>query len=657
MSTFYRREVDGLRAVAVVPVVLYHAGVSQISGGFLGVDVFFVISGYLITSLLLRDLERGEFSIGDFYERRARRILPALFVVLGTSTVLAWFWMLPADLRQFSQSLVSVVVFASNVFFFLKKDYFADTLDLHPLLHTWSLAVEEQFYVIFPLILLLLVRKGARSITSGLIVLLVGSLAFAHWTSENMPQAGFYLIFSRAWELLAGALCALMPRQDRARSAGLWTLVGFAGLLAGYVLFDASIPHPSLLTIAPVAGTCLIILFSGQCDPVGKLLSTRPFVWIGLISYSLYLWHYPLLVFAEIRDVYGPSPDVVAALVVASFVLAGLTWRFVEQPFRRRRTGAFGRRGIFAGAVALSVTFLGIGMAVLWTGGAPDRPGMRHLDLAAIARNTAPNRGLSSACNGEMTLSSNCATSDRPRVAIWGDSFAMHLVEGLVAAHPDIAMVQLTKSLCPPLVGIALADRGRTGEAPQKCLEFNARALEYIETTESIDIVILSSAFNYLFDPKTIFSVGGLEPGQSAQALVSERLVEILDRIRAAGKMPIVVSSPPTNGRDIGHCIVNADFHQIDRRICDFHVKDMKTAMVAADSLLRGLKTDTKIVWLDQLICGPDQICRASEGSTSLYRDEGHLSVDGSRLLGQRTDGWFVFHTRESHVAGDTGAE
>lgn len=636
-----------------MPVVFYHAGLSGLSGGFLGVDVFFVISGYLITSLLLGDLERGKLSVLNFYERRARRILPALFVVLGVSTCLAWFWMLPADLRVYSRSLSSVAVFLSNVFFFRNKDYFADEFDMHPLLHTWSLAVEEQFYVLFPLILLLLFRKGTRACVFGLLALMLTSLLVAQWTAENDPRAGFYLIYSRAWQLLAGALCAFVPRPDKARFRGVWPLLGMVGLLVSYVTFDRFTPHPSAFTVVPVLGTVLIILFASQKDPVGAFLSSRIMVWIGLISYSLYLWHYPLLVFAKIRSVPGPSPQVVAVLVAASFLLAAMTWRFVEQPFRRRRAGIFGRQGIFVGSAVMSLLVFSSGLAIFWADGAPNRSGLRHLDLSKVAESLAPNRGLSNECNGQMPVSARCATSDAPKVVVWGDSFAMHLVTGLLAAYPDLEVMQLTKSLCPPIAGVAFGDRGRTGEPPQACLDFNEMALDYVTTTDSVEYVILSSPFYYLFEPGGLFAVRGVNQGESPKGQVLNLFDETLEQIVSAGKTPIVVSPPPSNGQNLGYCVVNAAFRKLDKSRCDFPYQDMQGEILEANDMLQQLEGRYRIVWLDKLICGAGEICRVSDAATGYYRDGRHLSKSGSRHLGCLTGGWYLYGDKNAQRVGE----
>lgn len=335
----YRPEIDGLRTVALVPVVLFHAGVSVFSGGFIGVDVFFVISGYLITSILLGDLESGSYSILKFYERRARRILPALMVVILASIPFAWFWMVPTQYKDFSQSLVSIAAFSSNILFFLEEDYFAPAAELKPMLHTWSLAVEEQFYIFFPLLLAALWRLGKARVVWVISVIAFVSFAACVLGASFYRVANFYLMPFRAWELLAGAGCAFYL-SSRPTSPGRSYLgaAGLALILAGAVTFTGQTPFPGLWTLVPVAGACLIVLF-GQKDPViQSILASRPFVFVGLISYSGYLWHQPIFAFARLHAKQELTQPVMLSLALFSFGLAYLSWRFVEQPFRTKAT-------------------------------------------------------------------------------------------------------------------------------------------------------------------------------------------------------------------------------------------------------------------------------------------------------------------------------
>jgi len=368
MSFSYRREVDGLRALAVLPVILFHAGFAHFRGGYVGVDVFFVISGYLITSILIEELARGEFSIVRFYERRARRILPALFLVMLVCLPIAAFLLLPQFELEFSKSVASVSVFASNILFWRESGYFATATELKPLIHTWSLAVEEQFYIFFPVFLFLIWKLG-RSKALGFIALtLVASLAAAQWATSAAPLAAFYLLPSRAWELLIGACAAFyLSKRDPAAAtwpravleAGSW--MGIAMLTYAVAFFDDTTPFPGIPALVPTLGTALIILCATSTTAAGRLLACRPLVAIGLVSYSAYLWHQPLFSFARHWSVEEPAPWIFGILGLAALGFAYLSWRFVETPARAR--GRFTRRQVFGFAAAGSVFFAATGVA------------------------------------------------------------------------------------------------------------------------------------------------------------------------------------------------------------------------------------------------------------------------------------------------------
>ena len=360
-SLHYRAEIDGLRAVAVLPVVLFHAGFPIFEGGFVGVDIFFVISGYLITSILLADLSAGRFSLLSFYERRARRILPALFATMLFCLPLVWIFMLPIEAEAFFASIPWVLAFLSNVFFFHDSGYFDAASELKPLLHTWSLAIEEQFYIGFPLLLALLWPKGRNLCLGVFVVIGLISLTLAEITARTDPLANFYLIQTRLWELLVGSLVAIWLYGSTLKPNGVLAGLGLLAIVVAIFSFDKDTLFPGIAALLPVGGTAMIILFANHSNLVGKVLGARPLTAIGLISYSLYLLHQPAFAFARVASETHPSAALYLILIVACMGLATLMWRFVEQPFRNRANVSTSQIWIYTIISALAFGVIGIG--------------------------------------------------------------------------------------------------------------------------------------------------------------------------------------------------------------------------------------------------------------------------------------------------------
>ena len=334
----YRAEMDGLRAIAVVPVILFHAGFDLFSGGFVGVDVFFVISGYFITTSLIQDIESKRFSIFDFYERRARRILPALFFVMIVCIPFAWGWMVPSQIKDFSQSLVAVSLFVSNILIWRESGYFDDAAEGKPLLHTWSLAVEEQYYVLFPIFLVLAWRFGKNRVFWMIVLMAAISLMLSEWGWRNRAAANFYLAPTRAWELFAGSIAAFVVQKKGVQKSNLLALIGVAAVIFSIFAYDESTPFPSLYTLMPVLGVMLIVLYAKKETLVAKLLSAKFFVGIGVISYSAYLWHQPVFAFSRLKVGEQNSSLLMLMLSAISVALAYFTWKYIEKPFRNKNS-------------------------------------------------------------------------------------------------------------------------------------------------------------------------------------------------------------------------------------------------------------------------------------------------------------------------------
>jgi peptidoglycan/LPS O-acetylase OafA/YrhL len=627
----YRRDIDGLRAVAVVPVILFHAGFKLFGGGYVGVDVFFVISGYLITSILIEELEQGNFSITHFYERRVRRILPPLFFVMLCCIPFAWMWMLPDEFKHFCQSIVAVAIFASNIFFWSEDGYFATAAELNPLLHTWSLAVEEQYYLLFPFFLSLSWRFGRKRVFWAVCMIAVISLVASEWGWRNKPSANFYLAPTRAWELLVGSISAFWLSGREQRASNWLSFAGFALIIFAIFYYDDTTPFPSVYALAPVLGTALIIVFGGTGTCIAKLLSTRGFVGIGLISYSAYLWHQPLFAFARIRSVLEPSPYLMAALAVLSLPLAYLSWRYIERPFRNYNVSILpSSRAIFTAAVSVTIAFVAGGFAGHFGDGFAQRS-VGKISLGSLVERLDANRGLSIDCGGEFNSSPNCYTSKSPSVLLWGDSYAMHLVQGITASEPNIKFQQHTISSCSPILGISqfAPPKGLTLQWARKCIAFNDSVMNWLKNTKSVEIVILSSPFSGITEGEIIARNGRIYAA-SETAVVRSALIDTASKIRALGARVVIVSPTPSSGKDNGLCVARASLVGEIPEVCNFPLNVHTDAF----SVLQSVNEQIPVYWLPSIMCNRGQ-CDTIRGDVFLYRDGGHLSKEGSAYLGR----------------------
>ena len=643
----YRPEIDGLRAVAVVPVILFHAGFNVFSGGFIGVDVFFVISGYLITAIIISELEQRRFSLMHFYERRARRILPALFVVMACCIPFAWMWMPPTQYKDFSQSVVAVSLFASNILFWREEGYFAPAAEEKPLLHTWSLAVEEQYYLFFPLALLLLWRFGRHRVFLFVALVAAFSLLLSEWGWRNEPSANFYLAPTRAWELLAGSICAFVLRDGQPlQKPWLGNALSFAGLaliVAATLFFDKTTPIPSVYALIPVGGACLIILFGAGRTWTARLLSQKVFVGIGLISYSAYLWHQPLFAFARIRMLSEPSYELTGFLALASLVLAYFTWRLIETPFRR--AAIVSRKMVIRSSVCVAGIMVTFGLAGHLTSGSFRHDRESYALVSADEHRMRTNHGLSELCEEKFTLSANCRTSEAPEVILWGDSHAMHLMQGLRASGRDLRIIQMTVSTCAPIIGLASISSEYTAERAEQCIATNDKVFDYVRGSSSLRYAVLSSPFiQYVGEQSNVMLRDGrIVPGDEVSLkFFKETLHSLVD----LGIRPVVFSPPPSTGANIGACLTRARWFGKHLSHCDFDFEEAVGRGSKVRKFLQDIDLEYDVIWLEEGICLEGQ-CRAALNDTFIYRDSGHLSHEGSTLLGEKMNFYGILKKQE----------
>jgi peptidoglycan/LPS O-acetylase OafA/YrhL len=487
----YRPDIDGLRAIAVAPVVLFHFGVRPFSGGYVGVDVFFVISGYLITSLIHGEMQDGRFSIVNFYERRVRRIFPALFAMLAVTAIAALVALFPNALITFGKSLLATAGFVSNFQFWSEAGYFDAAASEKPLLHTWSLAVEEQFYLLFPGLLLLLRGASRKRLLTVLGGILLASLALNIWGVRHAPVSTFYLLPARFWELLLGSILAIgafaAPRSAFVRSG--MSALGLALIAIAIFTFTAATPFPGENALLPCVGTALVIQGGvGGRTAVNSILAHRALVLVGLMSYSLYLWHWPVFVIAKAYSPDGLGASETIVLIALSAVLAVLSWRYIERPFRGR-SGILSRKKLFA-AAGVSIAILGAAGAVMWaTNGLPQRYDARIRTILAEANDTEPRikrcLGVSAADVAAGRLCKIGAENAPPSFILWGDSHAESMMPALDAAARDKGRAGLFagNGSCPPLLGVDQP------EAP-RCKAFNDSVAKLATSKDIAEVVL-----------------------------------------------------------------------------------------------------------------------------------------------------------------------
>jgi len=630
----YRPEIDGLRAIAVLAVVLYHAGLG-VSGGYIGVDVFFVVSGFLITSLILKDLQEGKFTLAHFWERRARRIIPAAVVIILATLIAGWFLLLPSDYAKLGQSAAWQAVFGANIHFWLNTDYFAGPAEEQPLLHTWSLAVEEQFYLFFPLILFSLFRFRLFRCRSPLLVLFSGgflaSLAVSIYAVPRMPAAAFYLLPTRAWELLCGAIVAILPAAALRRS---WrealTWVALAAILAPCFLYTKETPFPGLAALPPCLGTALFIWASGSGSPliqnskfkIQNFLSSRPVVFIGLISYSFYLWHWPVLAF---HNYWAFSPSSVfgrLGLVGASGMLAAVSWRFVEMPFRRRAVGSTRMRMFGWG-------FAGI-VAVLLAGGLiAGQKGLRGrfpapVVAAADARNDFGFHHEMNACDIEADRLVPIGVSEgqgRLWGLVWGDSFAMAAMPAFdeYMKGRGVAGRQVTHSATAPLLGYC---RTRYG-LREAAIPFGEAVLEYVRRRQVQNVFLVACWRAY----------SGPEGYGNKQ--VNTALLETVRRFREAGAVPWIVLSVPNHPVDVPRLLAQARLARFDYAPYTSRPEDSPAdGAVCAAALKEAALAGARIIDPRGAFVDPsDGRYIVEKEGVPLYIDKGHLTKQGARMM------------------------
>jgi peptidoglycan/LPS O-acetylase OafA/YrhL len=625
----YRREIDGLRSLAVLPVMAFHAGFSAFGGGYIGVDVFFVISGFLITGIIARELDSGTFSLARFYERRARRILPALLAVCLATAIAAWLLMLPQQMEDFAESLASVAVFLSNVLFWRQDGYFTTDSELKPLLHTWSLAVEEQYYILFPPLMMLAWKWGGRGVLALLAGLALASLLWSEWASHHAAMANFYLLPSRAWEILAGACCALLLREVRGpshwlarlrdRAGGVLALAGLGLILASIFLFTPETRTPSLIALVPVGGTCLVLLFAGAGNLAGRVLGAAPLVGVGLVSYSAYLWHQPLLVFYRLK-VSEPTTLGLLAMLALTLLLAWASYRWIEAPMRFGFLKGRGPRPYLVVSAAALVATLVAGLVLRFV---PPPISPVAVPLAyhgyggegvGWSYDSGPRKG------GDGMI-------------LFGDSHARHYFGALDAeARAEGRRLAFVGEYgCISLPGVTSRYRGGVRPA---CAELLGRLRDRLRQDQEATLV-----WSQFWGQEVAGSNGamigkgpvGKDPVASAAVLAG--VARLLDEVGPdrqvvlIGAVPGLEAGGRTMEQGLYRCLQYVDVS------CPRALPREGMAMAGWNARLRALAAGRpNVQFIDPFdaLCDA-RVCRAEQDGTALYWDAQHLTTPGAR--------------------------
>lgn len=637
MHTFgNRRDIDGLRALAVIPVVLFHFGFSTFSGGFVGVDVFFVISGFLITSILFREINAQRFSFVDFWARRARRILPALSVVMLVTLALGWLLLTAKDFSELGRTVRYQSLFISNILFMREDGYFQPASDLKPLLHTWSLAVEEQYYIFFPLLMVLLMRH-IRHWRWVLFAVLLVSFGLNIVYIERKPDMAFFSLPTRAWELLCGAMLAVLPARKQAVQPWLYQIVGLAGLAAvllAVLTFDRETVFPGWAALLPVLGATALIWSGGQGSTwAGQLLSARVFVWVGLLSYSLYLWHWPVYVYANAISIDGIQPLEAAGWILLALGLAWLSWRFVELPFREKRLLAGRRPVLVAGLLAMAVLAV-TGTLVRSQDGFPQRLTGKSLEYAQ-AQEWRQGQMKCMLVTSDKNRDKACLLGDKQDVPatqlVWGDSHAAALLPAIKnGADREGRPVWLySMSACPPV----LSDDPR-----QQCKDFNDKTMEQVRHLGIKDVVLASNWSLYVYGHENGDRKVLLNPRDDmaqAEARMAAAIKARVAAIRETGAQVWLFKQIPLQRKGVVDRLtslarVGRSAEGLGRPLEEHlarqhYLNNVFDAMSAADP-------GVHVIDPTPMMC-PDKICSIEINGHSQYRDEDHLSDAGSARL------------------------
>ncbi len=618
----YRSEINGLRALAIIPVILFHAGFTLFSGGFIGVDVFFVISGYLITTILIEALENNNFSIIHFYERRARRILPVLFFIMFICIIFSWVWMQPDQLKSFFQSVFAVSFFASNILFWKQSGYFDSSSEEKPLLHTWSLAVEEQYYLLLPIFLFFAWRLGKDRVFYLIILFTALSLIMSEWGWRNNPTANFYLAPTRAWELFSGSIAAFIVRKNGVKNSNLLSFLGLAMIIFSIFTYDETTPFPSVYALVPVIGSVLLIIFAHSNTIAAKILSTKIFVAIGLISYSAYLWHQPLFAFARIYSIESPSLTVMAGLSIFSMFLAYLSWKFIEAPFRNQKF--LSTKVIFSMSLTVIISFSILGLA----GHKEIIKSFSYIKNQSVITSLGDTKYGGDGYKWIELLA-------EPEVVLVGDSHAKQYIKAMRQSLGTVSLI--AESACLSLPNIINEYQGQN-LSRYKCIGLYQKYINYLKDNPSIDTVFFTQRWGKnLYDIKQNKLLGKATESDLALVALEDNLRQLFGMLELLNRRIIVIGNVPSAyvaDSKLQKGYVNC-IYKFGTKNCPISYDQNKKEGQWINTILKRLTNEFKnINFIDpaDALCDSEQCFIVLNGKL-LYSDHAHLTNEGARLV------------------------
>lgn len=628
----YRPEIDGLRALAVISVIFAHADIPFFRGGFIGVDIFFVISGYLITNLLMNRISNGTFSYTTFFVQRMRRLLPALIFMVAITAPLFYSIMMPEQFKTYVGSIFSTTIMLANFYFLSQLEYWQSDTDLQPLVHMWSLSIEEQYYLLYPFFLLLIFKLRQTWILSILITLTLFLFLWSSLGITNDPGKNYFHSFSRFWQLGFGCTLSLLMVRYQPKQNALLATLGLMIITGSIIVLDEGIRWPSIFSFVPVLGAMLFIGFANNGIGIGKALSFRPIRYFGLISYSLYLWHQPVFATARTVSLDGLELANLVLSFLVLFFIASFSYYFIEKPIRYVKNGK-SETWFHKNFISICTScFVIVGSASLWTYiNISEVNNFRSGPDVELQQRLSINFGLSENC---YSIESACRTNDAPTMLIWGDSYAMHLVPALMTPTVLTEFEQRTMSGCPPYIDYAFVSPTISTQSAitlsQKCIEFNRNTLQRLTNSTTFRHVVISSPFLYSGD---MYAHTGRKIELKKHKIIMQlALSTLIENLNSMGLSVTIVSPPPRNGKNIGLCISKLIRYGYQNDECDFSLED--TNYKSVNDFFSGVTGDFDYIDLSKHIC-PNGICQVYQNDTLIYRDSGHLSIEGSPLAVQ----------------------